>query len=57
MNVEDFKSIFNIEYYHRFLGNCIAYSLAVPMTYFWYNGYFTTWMKYSLVGLVGFGGL
>ena len=35
MNVNDFKSIFNVEYYHRFLGNCIAYSVAIPMTYFW----------------------
>jgi cytochrome c oxidase assembly protein subunit 15 len=52
-----FKRIYNIEFFHRFVGNVIGGYFALPMAYFWLRGYFTQAMKRRTTILLTLGGL
>jgi cytochrome c oxidase assembly protein subunit 15 len=53
--VEEFKSIFWLEYLHRLLGRTIGLVFFVPFVYFFARGYIrrTEWPKYTLMFVLG----
>jgi cytochrome c oxidase assembly protein subunit 15 len=54
-NVEDFKSIFWLEYLHRLLGRTIGLVFFVPFVFFLARGYIRRheWPKYALMFVLG----
>lgn len=57
MDIGHFKRIFNVEFFHRLVGNAIGSFFALPMAYFWLRGYFTPVMKRRTSILLLLGGL
>jgi len=55
MEVEDFKSIFWLEYLHRLLGRTIGVVFLLPFLVFAWRGYIqkAEWPKYSLMFVLG----
>lgn len=57
MSISKFKRIYNVEFFHRLVGNIIGGYFAFPMAYFWLRGYFTQAMKKRTMILLTLGGL
>ncbi len=57
MTVEQFKSIFWLEYLHRLWGRLIGLAFALPMAWFFVRGMVPGWLKPRLVALLALGGL
>lgn len=55
--VEEFKSIFWLEYWHRVLGRLIGLVFFLPLLYFWLRGKIPTGLKPKLVTMFILGGL
>jgi cytochrome c oxidase assembly protein subunit 15 len=52
MDLEDFKTIFFWEWFHRFLGRVVGLVYALPLAYFWIKGLIPQGRKLALVGLL-----
>ena len=57
MSLEEFKSIFWFEYYHRLLGRGIGVVFFVPFLYFMVRGYIKRRMVPKFIGMFVLGGL
>lgn len=55
MDVEGFKGIFWLEYFHRLLGRLIGVGFALPLLYFWLRGRIDRPLKPKLVLLLALG--
>lgn len=55
MNLDGFKKIFFVEYFHRLVGRVIALVFFIPFVYFWLRGYLKTALaaRLSAVFLLG----
>mmetsp|Transcript_24692 Transcript_24692/g.21925 ORF Transcript_24692/g.21925 Transcript_24692/m.21925 type:complete len:313 (+) Transcript_24692:20-958(+) len=56
MDVEGFKRIYFVEWFHRMIGRGIGVIFTGPMIYFWARGYFKYRLKVMTVVLLGLGG-
>ncbi|XP_057307266.1 cytochrome c oxidase assembly protein COX15 homolog [Hydractinia symbiolongicarpus] len=45
MTLNEFKTIFYMEYYHRMYGRFVGLAFYIPAGYFWYKGFFSKGMK------------
>lgn len=57
MDVEGFKSIYWLEYFHRLLGRLVGLVFFLPFLYFFFAGYLRPSMVPRLIGLFVLGGL
>ncbi|WP_343560682.1 COX15/CtaA family protein [Kiloniella sp. b19] len=57
MELEEFKSIFWWEYFHRLWGRLIGLVFAVPLAVFWIRQQLPGWIKPHLLFLLALGGL
>ena len=57
MSLDDFKSIFWVEYLHRLLGRLIGAAFFVPMVVFMFKGWIDRRLAPKIVGLFILGGL
>ena len=57
MTMDEFKTIFFWEWFHRLWGRLIGIVYAVPMIYFWVCGYIPAGFRSKLLGLLLLGGL
>lgn len=57
MDVEGFKNIFWLEYFHRLLGRGIGVLFFIPMLYFFIRGYVSKELKPKLITMFILGGL
>lgn len=57
MSLEEFKTIFFWEWFHRLWGRIIGLIYALPLAYFWIKNYIPKGYKLPLFGLLVLGGL
>jgi cytochrome c oxidase assembly protein subunit 15 len=57
MHIEQFKSIYYVEWAHRIVGRTIGIIFFGPMVYFWARGYLRPGLKKTLMTLFLLGGL
>ena len=57
MGIEDFKTIFFWEWFHRFWGRFIGLVFALPLAFFWIRKMIPTDYRLKLLGLLALGGL
>ena len=57
MGMEDFKTIFFWEWFHRFWGRLIGLVFALPLAFFWLRGMIPAGYHLKLLGLLVLGGL
>jgi len=57
MEIEDFKTIFFWEWFHRFWGRLIGLVFALPLAFFWLRGMITAGYKPKFIALLILGGL
>ena len=57
MDVEGFKRIYFVEWFHRMIGRGIGIIFTGPMVYFWARGYFKYRLKVMTGVLLGLGAL
>jgi cytochrome c oxidase assembly protein subunit 15 len=57
ISLEDFKSIYKIEYNHRLYARGMGLYLVLPMSVFWYKGLIPQALKPRLLGITCFFGL
>ena len=57
MNVQEFKKIYLLEFYHRQLGKALGFVFVLPLLYFSIRGYLRRRIYYNLLGLLAFGSL
>lgn len=57
MSLEEFKSIFYFEYFHRVLGRLIGLLFLLPCLYFWFRGAIRKPMRPQMVIMFVLGGL
>lgn len=57
ITIEEFKSIYKIEYNHRLYARALGLYLVVPMGLFWYKGLIPSALKPRLVAIAGLFGL
>jgi len=57
MDLEGFKGIFWLEYYHRLLGRLIGFVVLVPFLYFWWRKRIPPGFTPRLIGVFALGGL
>ena len=57
MSIEDFKTIFFWEWFHRFWGRMIGLVFALPLVFFWLRGMIPAGYKAKFIGLLILGGL
>ena len=57
MDVEGFKGIFWLEYYHRLLGRLIGFVVLLPFLYFWWRKRLPAGMTPKLIGVFVLGGM
>jgi len=57
MDVEEFKSIFYFEYFHRLLGRLIGLFFLIPFLYFWYKGMIRRSLTPQMIIIFLLGGL
>lgn len=55
--LEDFKGIFWLEYWHRILGRLIGLAFGLPLLYFWWQKKIPSYLKPRLIALFILGGL
>jgi cytochrome c oxidase assembly protein subunit 15 len=55
MSIDDFKTIFFWEWFHRFWGRMIGLIYGVPFVVFWLRGAIPSHLKWPLIGLLGLG--
>ena len=53
MSLEEFKSIWWMEYAHRMSGRTIGLVYALPAAFFWYKGWIVKAMKKRVIGMGG----
>lgn len=57
ITIEEFKSIYKIEYNHRLYARVLGLYLVAPMAVFWYKGLIPSALKPRLVAITGLFGL
>ena len=57
MDLEGFKGIFWLEYYHRLLGRLIGFVVLVPFLYFWWRKRIPPGFTPRFIGVFALGGL
>lgn len=57
MNLDGFKRIYFVEWFHRMIGRGIGVLFFFPMTYFWARGYLRYRLKFMVVTLFGLGAI
>jgi len=57
MNLDEFKSIFWWEYFHRLLGRAIGVVFLLPLAWFWLRGSIDRPLAFKLLGIFALGGL
>ncbi|PCJ46206.1 MAG: heme A synthase [Gammaproteobacteria bacterium] len=57
MSIDDFKSIFYFEYFHRILGRLIGIFFLLPFLFFWFKGAIRRSMLPQMIALFILGGL
>ncbi|TNE60705.1 MAG: heme A synthase [Sphingomonadales bacterium] len=57
MTLDDFKSIFFWEWFHRIIGRLIGVAFALPLAWFWVKGVIPHGYKPRLLALLALGGL
>lgn len=56
MDVEGFKKIFFVEWFHRFVGSSLGVVFTLPFAYFLYRGHIKAPFRNRLFALLGLGG-
>lgn len=57
MDVDGFKKIYFVEWFHRMIGRGIGVLFFVPMVYFWSRGFLRKRLKVVITGLFGLGAI
>lgn len=57
MDLEGFKPIYNVEFYHRQAGTWLGYLFGIPFLALWKAGYLQPKLRNRLLGLLCLGGL
>lgn len=57
MDVEGFKPIYWVEFFHRKMGMWLGYYFMIPLSVFMYKGYLMPKMRNRILALLGLGGL
>lgn len=56
MDLEGFKKIFFVEWFHRLIGSSLGVVFTVPLAYFMYKGHIKAPFRNRLFGLLALGG-
>jgi cytochrome c oxidase assembly protein subunit 15 len=57
MSLDEFKTIFYYEYWHRVLARLLGLAFALPLAWFWLRGRVPRHLRWPLVGLLALGAL
>ncbi|MCL4722630.1 MAG: COX15/CtaA family protein, partial [Gammaproteobacteria bacterium] len=55
MSLDDFKSIFWFEYWHRVVARLLGFVFALPLVWFWWRGRIPMRLRWPLLGVLALG--